>query len=182
MRICISGLSASGKTTIGNALAKELGIMHITKVNIKTYKRFVRENGGPGEASRKIRAETSDARYAKDFDREVIELAKRNNCVVTTWLGPWTVKNATLRVWLNTGFEERARRRAVGKRISMRLAKKQMMEKDTVAIRNFKEVYDIDIMDHSIFDIEINTEKFTRKEEVAMIAMLALGKENGRFR
>lgn len=182
LRICISGLSASGKTTVGEALAKELDIMHITKSMTKTYKRFVDENGGPKEASNKIRAETSDPKYADDFDKEVVALAKKNDCVVTTWLGPWMVKDATLRIWLNTCFDERAHRRAVGKHISLELARVQMKEKDDNTIRDFKKVYGIDIMDHRIFDIEINTERFTRQEEVAVIAMLALGKQNGRFK
>jgi cytidylate kinase len=182
LRICISGFSASGKTTIGNDLAKKLGIMHITKKSMSSFKRFMAETKDSKDDNTRLAETTSSRGYADAFDREVIRLARKNNCVVTTWLGPWFVKNATLKVWLNTRFEERVRRRAADRKISMKLAREQVGKKDRLTIRNIKRLYGIDVMDHSGFDIEINTERFTAKEEVAMISLLALEREKGRFK
>ncbi len=182
IRICISGFSASGKTTIGNNLAKKLGIMHITKKSMSSFKKFKAETRDSKDDNTRLAETTSTKRYADAFDNEVVRLAKENNCVVTTWLGPWFVKNATLRIWLNTGFEERVRRRAVDWKISMKKAREEVGKKDKLTARNIKKLYGIDITDHSIFDIELNTEKFNTKEEVAMISLLALEREKGRFK
>ena len=182
IRICISGFSASGKTAIGNDLAAKLGIMHITKKSMSSFEKFKNETKGAKDDNTRLAETTSTKRYADAFDTEVVRLASRNNCVVSTWLGPWFVKNATLKIWLNTRFDERARRRAVDKGISMKAAKKEVRKKDTLTIRNIKKLYGIDIMDHSGFDIEINTERFTKEEEVAMISLLALEREKGKFK
>jgi predicted cytidylate kinase len=182
IRICISGFSASGKTTIGNELAKKLNIMHVTKKSMSSFKSFAAENKDAKDDNTRLAETTSTKEYADSFDKEVIRLARENDCVVTTWLGPWFVKDATLRIWLNTRFEERVRRRALDRKISMKLAREEVGKKDKLTTENIKKLYGIDIMDHSIFDIEINTERFTTKEEVDMIALLTLEMAKGRFK
>ncbi len=182
IRICISGFSASGKTTIGNELAKKLNIMHITKKSMSSFKKFRAETKDAKDDNTRLAETTSTKKYADAFDKEVVRLARENNCVVTTWLGPWFVKDATLRIWLNTSFEERVRRRAVDWKISMARAKEEVGKKDRLTARNIKKLYGIDVMDHGIFDIELNTERFTTKEEVDMIALLTLEMDKGRFK
>ena len=54
-------------------------------------------------------------------------------------------------------------------------------EKDRQNMKGFKEVQGIDINDHSAFDIELNTEKMSLKEMVAVISMMALSKEKKLF-
>jgi len=178
IRICISGLSASGKTSIGEDLAKELNIMHITKEQMKSYKKFLNET----KSGKRPLDEVADPKYAKDFDAEIVEFSRGKNCVVTTWLGAWRIKDATLRVWLDASADERARRRAKEKGLSIGAAKRLIDKKDQMTIKSFKKVYGIDVNDHSIFDIRINTEKLNRKEITAMIAMLALGMDKMIFK
>jgi predicted cytidylate kinase len=182
LRICISGFSATGKTAVGEELAKRLGIMHITKKTMDSFKKFMEENKDAKDDNTRLAETTSTKEAADDFDSEVVRLAKENNCVVSTWLGPWFVKDATLKIWLNTRFDERVRRRAVDKGISIEEAREEVKKKDALTKRNIKKLYGIDIMDHSGFDIEINTERFAKEEEVAMIAMLALEREKGSFK
>ncbi len=182
IRICISGFSATGKTAIGDELSKKLGIMHITKKSMDSFKSFVDETKDAKDDNTRLAETTSTKKFADAFDSEVVKLAEHNNCVVSTWLGPWFVKDATLKIWLNTSFEERVRRRALDKKMSIELAREEVKKKDQLTTRNIKKLYGIDIMDHSIFDIEINTERFTKEEEVAMISLLALERENGGFK
>ena len=176
MRICISGMTASGKTTLGKLIARELNVEHITKEKTKEYAKLMNDLEQRKDAKLAL-AQTADSRYAKDFDAEIIKAAKGKNCVVSTWLAPWLIKDATLRVWLNASPAERYRRKARDLGVSIRKAEKFVKEKDSLAAKGFKKVYGIDINDHSVFDIEINTEKLDHKKVVAVISMLAMLKE-----
>lgn len=180
LRICISGLTGSGKTSLGEMLARELKIMHVTKELAKSYLAFKGERGKLGKKAAII--ETANAHYAKSFDSEIEELARRNDCVVTTWLGPWVVKSPTLRVWLNASLKERVRRKARQRGTSEKSAERYVKLKDKETIASFKKVYGIDVMDHSMFDIEINTERLSRNDSIAIIAMLAAMKSGKRFK
>ncbi|MDE1833487.1 MAG: cytidylate kinase family protein [Candidatus Micrarchaeota archaeon] len=180
IRICISGMTASGKTSLGHMLAKELNIMHITKHTLDAYHKTMEQAKKDGGGHIKI-VETADQRFAKKFDDEIVEMAGKNNCVVTTWLGPWLVKDATLRVWLNAPIDERAARRAKELGIAKEEARKLIEEKDRLTINAFKEIQKIDVHDHSEFEMELNTHRLSQKEMVAVISMMALNKEKKLF-
>jgi predicted cytidylate kinase len=181
LRICISGFTCSGKTSIGSELAKELSILHITKGVTSTYKQLKSDHQTDKSSELKIR-ETSDKRYANAFDDEVMALSKANDCVVTTWIGPWIVKEPTVKVWLFASLDERAKRSALREGHSTKEAKEYIARKDKMNIEVFKDLYKIDILDHSDFDLMINTEKMGNKEIISLISMLAMGKESSRFR
>lgn len=176
MKICISGLTGSGKTTLGSMLAKELNIAHITKETAKEYAKIAADAKKDKSGKLLIR-QAADPRYARDFDRDIAEAAKGKNCVVTTWLGPWLIKDATLRVWLNASLDERAARKSRDMKISMKKAREYVIEKDGEAAKGFKKVYGIDIYDHSLFDVEISTQLLPHGEVIAVISMLAMLRE-----
>jgi cytidylate kinase len=177
IKICLGGYTSSGKSTIGLAIAKELNIEYITKEMTNSYKDLVAGGVDPV----KDRNIFSEPKYAKRFDDDIMVISKSTNCVVTTWLGPWFIKDATLKVWLNAGEETRAERTAVREKMSLQEALKFIKSKDSNNIVNFKKEYNIDITDHSIFDIEINTERFAINELASIIAAISLIKEKGKF-
>lgn len=182
IRICISGLSASGKTSLGSDIAKKLNITHISKYDAGIYKTIMKGTGAwPSKDAWLSETAALESKYANEFDKEIVDYAKNKNCVVTTWLGAWFIKDATLRVWLNASFEERVRRRAKEDRITAESMKSLLKRKDELTTKNFKKVYGIDVMDHSLFDMEINTERVQREDIIATVAMLALAKDKLRF-
>lgn len=181
LRICISGLSCSGKTTLGDTLAKELNILHVTKGITNTYKKVVEEIKRSNDNKLKM-SQTIDTRFAEDFDREVMDFASKNDCVVTTWIGPWLIKDAAIRVWLYANPEVRAKRHSEREGIGIEEARNYIKEKDENNINSFKSVYDIDVENREFFDMKINTEKLSIKEAASLISVLAIGKNEGRFR
>ena len=109
IKICLGGLTSTGKTTVGEAVAKELKIAYITKEMTDTYKKLVEQGFDLVSKDRNI---TSDPKYASKFEADIVKLSADRDCVITTWLGPWFVKDATLKVCLNAGEHARAERTA----------------------------------------------------------------------
>lgn len=160
---------------MGDALAKDLNIMHVTKHMLESFKNRELD-------IKKSIIQTAEKEYAAAFDKEIAQLAEKNDCVITTWLGPWLVKDATIMVWLSASPNERARRHAMVYNKSLEEAKAFIKEKDELTVKAFKEIYSIDVLNHSFFDMMINTEKISLSESVSLISMLAIGKEKSRFR
>ncbi len=174
MIICISGFTGSGKTSLAKRLSEDLGIRNVTN----SYKNYSEDNyKGLIEMQKTVKPG-----FERSFDREIIREAEKQDCVVPTWLGPWMIKNATLRVFLYAGLKTRSKRKAKELKISVKDAEKYVKTKDTQNIKRYKKVYGIDITDTSIFDICINTELFTVDQTAEIISMLSVEKGKKRFR
>lgn len=176
MIICITGLAGSGKTPIAKKLADELKIKHIDE----SLKELA---GGDGKPFMNLIAKGVRPETDRQLDRRVVQEAKKSDCVVSTWLGPWMIKDSTLNVWLNASLEERARRKAKDLGMTLKEAKSYLRTVENKDRARWKKLYHIDILkDHGVFDIEINTGRLKIEESVALIAMLALQKSKKRFR
>lgn len=172
MKICIAGLSASGKTTLANELAKDMGIANINE----SYKRTFRTD----KALIDFLGKKATPKYTKAFDQRIIRLAKGKDCVISTWYAPWIIKDATLRVWLEVSEKERIRRKAKEKKKGLAYAKKYLQAKDRFTKEQFRKAYGKE-MSLDVFDVVINYEKVSMKEAVAIISMLSIMREKEHY-
>jgi cytidylate kinase len=176
MIICISGLTGSGKDSVGREVARLLSL----RVVDPTFKTIAAKQGMRlMEFQKKAEKEHSIDRH---FDARLVAEAKRGNCVVTTWLGPWMVKNADLRVWLHAPSEVRARRLTGRDGMTLEQSRMHVADRDAGNHARYEEVYKIDIYDHSGFELVINTERFAPRESAQVIAAAAraLGGKNAK--
>ena len=167
MIIAISGFSGSGKNTVGEIVAKELGMRTVEY----TFKDYAREMGIDLMEFQKMAGKHDE--IDRKFDKRVARSANRGNCVVTTWLGPWIVKKANLRVWLEAGEEARAKRIAGREKISMAKALAHLRKRDRDNVGRYKKLYGIDIQDRGIFDLLVNTERFLPEEIAKAVVLMA---------
>ena len=167
MIICISGLSGSGKNSVGVEVAKLLSL----RVVDPTFKTIAaKQKMSLMEFHKKAEGQHS---IDKQFDAHLVADAKKGNCVVTTWLGPWMVKDADVRVWLYAPAAVRAKRVAGRDNMSPEQALAHITDRDESNRRRYEEVYKIDIYDHSGFELVINTEKFRPAQTAQIIAAAA---------
>ncbi len=167
MKICISGYAGSGKTTIANALSLKT---NIPVLNI-TFKDLAKEHGTSLEELQKLAEH--DRAIDKKLDELIIsEASKMKNVIVSTWLAPWTIKDADIKVFLEASISTRAARVAKRDKFALEEALQHVRERDSQNIQRYKRYYAINIEDKSIFDIIINTDKVTIEEAVEIIKSL----------
>ncbi len=148
MIIAISGLTGSGKNTLGKLLSKELGY----KLVCPTFKDIAKKEGISLMEFHK-KAE-KDPEIDKKFDAVLKEQAT-GDCVVTTWLGPWMV-DADIRIKVFAPVQTRAER--IAKRDGMALAEalSHVKARDDNNRKRYRKVYGIDIDNDDIFDACLN--------------------------
>jgi cytidylate kinase len=170
--ITISGLTGTGKSTLGDSIAERLKIKHITRSHkaVSGAKEVVEF------------AKNASVSYEKEFDKETVLAAKGQDCVVTAWLAPWLIEDATVRVWLYADLAARIKRKAEEMKISAAEAEKYINEKDNFNLIRFKEIYSIDLEDRHNFDMLINTSRLTVEQCTELIIFLSLEKDKKRFR
>ncbi len=151
MIITVSGLTGSGKNTIGELLAEKLGY----KVVSPTFKDLAKKEGLSLMEFQK-KAE-KDHNIDRKFDKLLKEQAAEGDCVVTTWLAPW-ILDADFRVYLDVPAEVRAKRIARRDNMGAKEALKHLTERDNENRKRYLAVYGIDIFDRTKFDIIIKNE------------------------
>lgn len=178
MKICVGGFASSGKTTLGEALSRELNIRHVHG----SYKSIVNNDDKSMVGLLGSLTAKHDKKIAKDFDAGIVKESNMGDCVVSTWIGAWIVKDATVRVWLDASQAARAKRRAGINHMSENEALKFVKAYDAANIKYFKDVYKIDITDHSMFDMALNAERMSIDEEVSAVSLLSAQRGARRFR
>ena len=169
--VCISGLTGSGKNSAGEELAKRTGMRLISL----TFKNEARKRGISLMDMQRLAGK--DKGIDLDFDRRLVGAASKGNCIVTTWLGPWMIKGSALRVWLHA--EERVRAMRIAKRDGLEFdeALAHVKARDADNRARFKGYYNIDLNDHSNFDLEIDSGKHSASEIADMIENALLSKD-----
>jgi cytidylate kinase len=149
MIIAVSGLTGSGKNTLGELLASKLGY----RLVCPTFKDLAKKEGVSLMEFQK-RAE-KDPGIDRKFDAMLKEEAGKGDCVVTTWLGPWMVE-ADVRIKVFAPLGVRAQRIAARDGMGLVQAMKHIKARDDANRKRYKKLYKIDIDDEDIFDACLN--------------------------
>ncbi|MBU0533042.1 cytidylate kinase family protein [Candidatus Micrarchaeota archaeon] len=161
MIIAISGLTGSGKNTLGELIAEELNY----KLVCPTFKDLAKKEGVPLMEFQKMAEK--DPNIDKKFDELLKEQAK-GNCVVTTWLGPWMV-DANLKIKLTASIETRAKRIAERDGMDLKDAIKHVKERDERNRKRYMKLYNIDIYDESIYDMVLDSDRYNPEELLKIV-------------
>ncbi|MFH0737325.1 MAG: cytidylate kinase family protein [Candidatus Micrarchaeota archaeon] len=149
MIIAVSGLTGSGKNTLGESLAKALGY----RLVCPTFKDLAAKEGIPLMEFQK-KAE-KDPKIDKKFDALLKEEAAKGDCVVTTWLGAWMV-DADVRIRVFAPLKVRGERIAKRDKMSLKEAMEHVAKRDEQNRKRYLKLYKIDIFSEDIFDLSLN--------------------------
>ena len=157
MIITIGGPPGSGTTTISKMIAKRYGLKHVCAGFIFR------------EMAKKMNMDLSEfSKYAEEhpeIDREVdamqVEIAKEGNVVLEGRLTAWILKRhniePTLSIWLKAPPMVRCKRISERENKDIERSLSEMIEREKSEKKRYKEIYNIDIDDLSIYHLVIDT-------------------------
>ena len=165
LRVAISGKSGCGNSTVSRLVAEKLGIRMINY----TFRSLAEEQGVTFAEMRRMAEE--DPQWDRIVDKRQREMALRGSCVLGSRLAVWVLKDeADLKVFLDAGEEERARR--IQSREGGTLEEKltETRSRDRHDRRRYLKLYGIDNNDYGFCDIIVDTERHAPEEIAELIA------------
>jgi len=164
MLITVSGPPGTGKSTTAAGLAEALGYEHVSGGDI--FRSLADERGyTPLEFNRLAEEDPS---IDRDLDRRLREIAiERDDVVLESRLAGWLAgEHADFRFWLDAPLSVRAERIADREEKSPAQAREETTEREASEAKRYADLYDIDIGDRSIYDLTMNTARWS---ETAMV-------------
>ena len=158
MFVTLSGPAGGGTSTTAADLAEALDYEHISGGDI--FRSVADERGlTPLELNRLAE---DDDEIDRALDRRQREIAtERDDVVLESRLAGWMAgEHADLRLWLDAPLDVRAERIADREDKSADLAREETEARAQSEARRYREYYDIDIEDRSIYDLAVNTARW----------------------
>ncbi|QLD90952.1 AAA family ATPase [Natronomonas salina] len=159
MLLTISGPAGSGKSTVAAALAEELGYDHVSGGDI--FRNLAAERDlTPLELNRLAE---DDEQIDRDLDRRLREIAEtRDDLVLESRLAGWMAgDHADFRIWLDAPLSVRAERIADREEKAVDVAREETRKRSESEALRYEEYYDIDIEELGIYDLALNTARFS---------------------
>jgi cytidylate kinase len=159
MLLTVSGPAGSGKSTTAAGLAAALGLEHVSGGDI--FRELADERGYTPVEFNRLAEE--DDQIDRDLDRRLYDIAhERDDLVLESRLSGWLAgETADLRIWLDAPDDVRARRVAEREAKPVDVAREETLERARSEAHRYREYYDIDIHDRSIYDVVLNTARWS---------------------
>lgn len=177
--ICISGMTACGKSTVAKRLAEKYGLRYLS--GGETLKSIAEKEGfkvdGDGwweteHGTRFLKERTLKPDFDKMADDMLLKAARKGNVLLDSWTMPWLF-NGGFKIWLEASREIRAKRLSVRDGLSYDEALRILDEKDETTRRIYEKLYGFKLgSDLSPFDLVLDVENLTPEEVFCAIAQV----------
>lgn len=170
MKIVISGGAGTGKSSIADAVAKELKLKRYSTGDMQ--REFAKEKGISINELSKL--EREDPKIDLEIDRRSKSLGEReDDFIIDSRLAAFFIPDS-LKVYLKTDIDERVRRRMLQKRDTESFsdpvkARDAILERDEVDRERWKKLYGFDYMDEDSYDLIVDTTIISIKEAADLI-------------
>jgi cytidylate kinase len=159
--ITVSGPHGTGKSTYAKSLADALGLRYISAGEI--FRDLARERKMSLEALSKLAA--GDPAIDQMLDERTKSEARKGAVVIDAQLGAWMARDLVdLKVFLTAPDDVRFRRIAEREGVTLQEARKETEYRESNQRKRYKEYYEIDVSDMTIYDIQIDTSNHSIEE------------------
>lgn len=160
--VCISGLTAAGKTTHSHLLAGEFGLTYVSgsqiQLNFLGISPIQPKDFWITEEAKPL----WNAEFFRRIDSELLRLeTESEGYIFDTSTMPWRHRRPAFCIWLESSTESRVIKSIVSHRgrghIALQEYEQRIKEKDASTMKLYKELYNIDIgSDLSCFDLVLD--------------------------
>lgn len=160
MKITVSGPPGSGKSTLSKIISVRLGLEMVSMGDI--FRKCAQDRCMSLDEFGEI------AKCNEKIDREIDEMQKKianekDNILIEGRLSGFFA-DADLKVWLKAPLEIRAQRIAKREGKSVEIAREETSQREECERERYLNYYDIDIKDLSVYDIIIDSSKWSAQE------------------
>jgi cytidylate kinase len=159
MLITVSGPAGSGKSTLAAGLADALDYEHVSGGDI--FRALADERGVSLVELNELAEE--DDQIDRDLDRRLRTTARdADDLVLESRLAGWMAGDyADLRIWLDAPIDARATRIADREDKPIGQVREETRTRTESEAQRYAEYYDIEIEDRSIYDLTVNTARWS---------------------
>lgn len=165
--IVVSGPPGSGKSTLARSIAQRFGLKYHSTGAL--FRRIASE--------RNVDVATLDEIAKRDpsidleIDRIAREEAEKGDVVIDAHIGGWLLKDLSdLSIYVTASLETRAKRISERDKKSLEEAYREIESREKAMKTRFKELYNIDLSDLSVYDLVINTERIDEKTMIKIVS------------
>ncbi|KXB05803.1 hypothetical protein AKJ51_04760 [candidate division MSBL1 archaeon SCGC-AAA382A20] len=163
--VAVSGLHGTGKTTASKALAKRFDLRYVSAGEV--FREMARERGMSLKRFSDYVEEHPE--IDEKIDDRTAREAEKDNVLIDARLAGWMAEGADLRILLTSGLEERVQRISKRECRPYEEVKRETIAREKSEKKRYSEHYGIDVDDHSVFDLILDTGKFNEEEMIKIL-------------
>ncbi len=162
----MGGLHGTGKSSVADAIAKKFDLKRMSAGII--FRQMAKERNLTLEEFSRVAAGNED--IDRHIDDKLREEAEKGNAVIDGQLAAWMAgENADLKILLTASVETRIRRISERDETEFAYARRETITREGSEKARYLEYYGIDVSDHSIYDLIINTDKYDLEEVISIV-------------
>lgn len=169
--LIVSGMPASGKTTVATRLAERFGLKLYGGGDIlkelavkKGFKQKGEDFWDTDEGMRFLQERIGDHSFDRLVDETLTEIARRGGAVITSYTLPW-ICDSGVKIWLKANQVKRAERMVDRDSMPIEEAKRVLEKRDEENRKLYKTLYGIELeQDLTVFDLVLDTDDLSKEE------------------
>jgi len=155
--ITLAGHHGSGRSTNAKGLAESLGLRYISTGML--FRERADELGVSLEEMNRLAA--SDREFDNWLDNRTKEESRKRGVVIDANLSAWMAEDPDLRIYVTCPFEERVKRMSAREGKEYGEVEQETRAREALEQTRYKEYYNVDISDLSVYDVILNTGLFS---------------------